>query len=115
MYAHENLICNSLTLENHPDNFEAVFSELNIRSQKWLICGVYKPPNQSQNEFMEYLENALTFFNYNNVIVLGDFNIDASEEKLKSLEMNFNLEMLVKQPTCFKSLVNPSIILTIYG
>lgn len=110
LYAKKNLLFSQLQLPGHPDNFEAIFAELNLRSQKWLIIGTYKPPKQPSKDFLTHLESTLQFFNYENVIILGDFNIEAGDECLENLEIKFNLEMLVKEPTCYKSVTNPSII-----
>ena len=109
-FVRKNLLSSQLTMSNHPDNFEAIFLELNLRSQKWLIIGTYKPPKQPSSEFLTHLETAIQQFNYENIIILGDFNINAGDKCLDDLHIKYNLEMIVKDPTCFKSAENPSTI-----
>ena len=41
---------------------------------------------------------------------LGDFNIEIEDASLCSFMSSFDLKSLIKEPTCFKSLNNPSCI-----
>ena len=48
--------------------------------------------------------------NYNNILLLGDFNSEFSEPCLNDFCDIFNLNNLVKEPTCCKNPGNPSFI-----
>ena len=47
---------------------------------------------------------------YDNIIILGDFNSEMSEDKMKEFCEIYNLKNLVKAPTCYKNPLNPSCI-----
>ena len=47
---------------------------------------------------------------YENLLLLGDFNSEMSEEHMKNFCDTYNLVNLITDPTCFKSLENPSCI-----
>ena len=61
---------------------EIISSELTIENKKWIVFSVYKLPKES---------NLITFFQdltfllnkhlstYDNVVIMGDFNIDVKE------------------------------------
>ena len=110
MYINSNIICSRLTMPSHPKDFEAIFVELNLRSQKWLVIGAYKSPSQSSQEFLRNIESAISSYSYENIVVMGDFNIDIHDKCLEDFKINNNLTMLVKDPTCYKSLINPTTI-----
>ena len=47
---------------------------------------------------------------YDNVVILGDFNSEINEDAMETFCNSFNLKSLIKEPTCFKSTKNPSCI-----
>ena len=54
----ENIPCRELTGEQIDSNFEYIFLEVTIRTRKWLIISLYKPPNQKE----EFFEKNLVIF-----------------------------------------------------
>ena len=48
--------------------------------------------------------------NYENIILLGDFNVEAKEKNISDFMGTYNLKSLVKQKTCFKNPDNTSCI-----
>ena len=69
-------------LEKHifPNDIEGISLELNQRKCKWLLCGSYHPPSQSDEYFFSNLEKALdTFSKYEKLLLVGDFNTEISE------------------------------------
>ena len=50
-YMNENIPCRELTAEQIDSNFEIIFLEIILRTRKWLIIGLYKPPNQKEEYF----------------------------------------------------------------
>ena len=50
----------SKILEKHvfPNDVESIFVELNFRKCKWLLCGTYHPPSQSDEYFFNNLDKA---------------------------------------------------------
>ena len=48
--------------------------------------------------------------NYDNILILGDFNSSVSENHMKDFYEMYDLEDLIRGPTCFKNANNPSSI-----
>ena len=91
---------------------EAVFLKLKIRNTKWLIMGGYNPEKKNIKRFLNNIGTELDKFlkQYENMILLGDFNSEMSEQPMKDFCETYNLQNLIKNPTCFKSVANPSCI-----
>ena len=47
---------------------------------------------------------------YNNFIILGNFNIEMKEQQIEAFCDNYGLKSLIRQPTWYKSLSNPTCI-----
>ena len=79
--------------------------ELNLRTKKWLLLPLYRPPHQNPMYFKENLQRAIDFFSttYDNIITLGDFNMDVNEAALRSLIKDNGLVNLKNSPTSFTS------------
>ena len=69
-----------------------------LRTRKWLIIGLYKPPNQKEEYF---LRNFGVVLNNYLSILLGDFNLTNSNKYLPDFMTLFNLESLINTPVCF--------------
>ena len=54
---------------------------MNLRKRKWLVIGIYKPPQSCSKMFIEKLSNQLNDLHtsYDNILLLGYFNM-ASED-----------------------------------
>ena len=80
-----------------------------MRNKKWIIFCIYRPPSSDLTDFFEKLELSLNkaFSNYDNIIIMGDINIDTHDpndsdyDKLISLCETFDLKNLIKDKTCF--------------
>ena len=46
--------------------------------------------------------------NYNNFIVLGDFNIEMEKQQFKAFCYNYRLKSLIRQLACYKSPKDPT-------
>ena len=88
------------------------FIEVNLRKTKWLICGTYHPPSQSDQFYFDNLGNALDIYNeiYNKFLLIGDFNAQDTEPILREFICQNEAKNLVKEGTCFKNRDNPSCI-----
>ena len=103
----------SKILEKHscPNNIECLFTELNFRKCKLLLCGTYHPPSQNDEYYFNYLNKTLdTYSNYKKVLLVGDFKIEITEHYIDSFLYEHELSNLVKEKTCFKNMQNPSCI-----
>ena len=94
------------------ESFEGFFVELNLRSKKWLLGCSYNPHKEKIISHLNNLSTALDKLctNYENIILLGDFNVEVEEKNMSEFMSLYNLRNLVKQKTCFKNPENPSCI-----
>ena len=62
--------------------------------------------------FFNHVNNCLDIYSkfYDKYVLLGDFNADELEPCLSQFRFEMNAKSVVKEPTCFKSLSNPSCI-----
>ena len=82
-YMNENIPCRELTTEQIDTNFEIIFLEITLRTRKWLVIGLYKPPNQKEEYFKKNLGVVLNnYFSKYEHILLGDVNLTTSNKYL---------------------------------
>ncbi|VDI71288.1 Hypothetical predicted protein, partial [Mytilus galloprovincialis] len=98
------------------ETIENISHEVYINDKKWLIMGMYKPPSMTGNTFSESFSKNLDKITvkYDNYIVLGDLNFDMlisdKCQPLSDICDIFDLDQLVKEPTCFKKDCRPSLV-----
>ena len=84
-----------------PENIQVIQFELNLRKEKRLFVSIYKPPLQSNNYFLDTLNDLLDFYSgiYDNKVVFRDLNL----EPINPVMMNFmdsqNFTNLIKNNT----------------
>ena len=110
-YINENIPCKTVNFEGVSDDCEATLIELSMKSRKWLYIGLYKPPWQNGKYFIDNLSLALTKMSCEceNVMLIGDFDHTVENKNLEVFMNTFDLECLIKKPTCFQS-TSPSCI-----
>ena len=93
-------------------DIEGIFVELNLRKNKWLLFGSYHSPSQSDEYFFNHVKNGLDIYSkfYDKYMLVRDFNAEESEPCRSEFLFKMNAKNIVKEPTCFKSLSNPSFI-----
>ena len=93
-------------------NFESIAVEITINNIKWILLGIYKPPSTKETDFMEEVNISLSRATqlYDRIVLLGDFNMTIENPKFSECIHTYNLSSLIKEPTCFKSITNPSCI-----
>ena len=95
-----------LTEKKLRNNSEYFFDEITLRKKKQLLCCSYNPHKNS----ISRRELDLHSSNYENFILLGDFNSEMTDTNLKDFCNLYLLKNLIKKPTCFKNLENPKTI-----
>ena len=109
LYMWEKIFLAILTKHVLPSDIEALLTELNFRKCKWLLSRVYHPPSQSDQYFFDRLDNALDVYsNYENILLVGDFNAQIGETCLDTFLYQHELKNVNKEPTCYKNSENPS-------
>ena len=111
-FIHDDLECKEIKSHKLPKKTEGTFLKLTIRNTKWLIFGGYNPKKENIKNFLDQIGKELDRFlpNYENLLLLGDFNSEMCEEHMKDFCETYNLTNLITDPTCFKSINNPSCI-----
>ena len=112
IYVNEDIPSRELNHHTCPNDIQHIVIELNLRKQKWLVIGIYHPPNQSSSCFLDCLSDIIDQYNnkYDRVLCIGDFNITPIANDMKGFFSDHELINLIKEPTCFKSTTNPSCI-----
>ena len=84
-----NEIIPSKKLTDHilPTDIEILCAEINLKKQKWVIMGLYHPPNTNNKYFMDHLSKTIDFYciKYNRIVIMGDFNLEPSTEHIETV------------------------------
>ena len=93
-------------------NIEGFFIELNLRRKKWLLCCSYNPKYFQITHHLKQIGKVLDILssNYENILLLGDFNTEPSDTVLSNFCEIYNFKNLIKDKTCFKNPEKPSCI-----
>ena len=69
-----------------------------------MFVSIYKPPLQSNNYFLDTLNDLLDFYSgiYDNKVVFGDFNLEPTNPVMINFMDSQNFTNLIKNNTCFK-------------
>ena len=112
LYVNEDIPGKLLNSCNFKEGSEIIVFEFSISDKKWLLLGNYKPPSQNELSFINEIKLSLKFFSSSceNFLLLGDFNLSTENPNFKNLHNSFDLESLIKIPTCYKSLSSPTSI-----
>ena len=104
VYVRDSILSKQLNVVGTQPDIQVVPFEINVRKQKWLVLAIYKPPQQNSRYFVEQMSKLLDQYSrYDNVMVLGDFNLEPDDIALSSLINDHGLYNIIKHPTCFKS------------
>ena len=111
-FIRDDLPCRELSSHVFPNDVECTFFEIIIRRSKWLIMAGYNPHKEKISYFLDNLTRELDKYlpNYENLLFLGDWNSAVTETEMNDFCDAYNVENLIKKPTCFKNPDNPSSI-----
>ena len=90
---------------------EILSVEITVKKRKWMVHTVYRPPSSDLALFFNELSKVLdhSFGKYENLLILGDLNIDLSDqtkipkskkEFLHELYDTYDLYNLISESTC---------------
>ena len=79
--------------------FEGFFAEINLRKKKWLLSCSYNPTRKNIVNHVKNNSTGLDQFSatFDNLILLGDFNVEPEEVNMLDFLNIHNLKNLVKQ------------------
>ena len=111
VYIRNGIVAHQLDSFTFAEGIECISLEVNLNKKKWVLLSVYRPPTQSEEIFLDNLGRALDKYSgeFENFIILGDFNMTVNEGELKNFLDLYSLKSMVREPTCFKS-ENPKCI-----
>ena len=103
MYVNDNIPSRKLNEHFLPADIEIMCVELNLKKQKWIVIGIYRPPKMNEKYFLDHLSRVVDFYSkaYGRVLIMGDFNSEPCDEPIQTFS-DGNLYNLVKEKTCFK-------------
>ena len=112
VYVREGIPNKLLEGQTQSNIIENICLELNLKSRKWFLCAIYNPHGENAEFFLRSLSVILDSYQkkYDNLILIGDFNLEPSNSKLQDFSINFSLNNLVQINTCFKNVSNPRCI-----
>ena len=112
IFPRSDLPCHELKSHKLPTDIECTFLELRIRQSKWLIVAGYNPHKKKISYFLENISKELDKYlpHYENLLMIGDWNSAVTETEMKGFCEIYNLENLIREPTCYKNAENPSSI-----
>lgn len=94
------------------NDIEGIFIELKFKNDKWLLFGTYHPPSQNPTYYFSEIGKALDSYlaTYDNYVLIGDFNREVNDTHMQDFMINYGLNSIVKDKTCFKNPNNPKCI-----
>ena len=111
LYFRDHIPCKKIIIDFGPA-LEAIVIEINLKKRKWLLIGSYNPHKDTIRSHLNSIGNKLNelYVKYENFILIGDFNSEMHVEEMNVFSATYNLKNLVKEPTCYKNVDNPSCI-----
>ena len=102
LYINENISCRPLN--DHPTFPNLELIKIHQNKRRWIFIGIYKPPSQSDNELTNRLSLIIAYYSpkYENLILIGDFNLSTGNQHLDALIQAYNLNNLINKPTWFQ-------------
>ena len=105
VYVNSNNPSKVLKIPDCPSDIQVIPFEFNLKRQKWLAIAIYTPPSQCKNYFITELTKMLDKCrgSYENTAILGDFNMQPTNQILKPFLEDNTFVNLIKSNTRFKS------------
>ena len=86
----EDIPCKLLSVENHSMEY------FNLRKTKWLLCYSYHPIRCKIDFHLENVNQLYIHHIMKNVIVIGDFNVEANDIAISLFSNTYDLKSLIK-------------------
>ena len=78
----DNIPSRKLTEHVIPDDIEIMCVEINLKKQKWVLLGIYRPPKMNEKYFLDHLSRVIDVYSrkYDKIVIMGDFNLEPIDE-----------------------------------
>ena len=105
MYVNENIPSRKLNEHNLPEDVEIMCIEINLKKQKWVLIGIYRPPDMNETYFLDELSKVIDLYSkrYDRIVIMGDFNSEPSDKPIETFCDGYNLHNLVKENIVLKA------------
>ena len=112
IYIREDIPSKELKVKNLPCDIEGIFVDVIIGKNKWFLMGGYNPQKEKISYYLSHVSKVIDKYmgDYDNFILLGDFNVATSEDTMNDFCQMYRLDNLINEPTCYKNVNNPSSI-----
>ena len=112
IYVRDHLPCKQIKSHSLPKDVEGMFIEVTLGKTNWLVFCGYNPRKENISYFLSHISKGIDkmLTTHENFLVIGDFNCPVSEKSMKDFCEIYNLDNLIKKPTCYKNPKNPSSI-----
>ena len=104
LYIKDDISSRWLTDHRLTDNAECLFNQINMRNKKWLLCCLYNLHRNNISNLISHLRKGLNNYrsHYENILFLGDFNSQSSENCLNDFSMYIIFQILLKNQHVLK-------------
>nr|CAH7746630.1 unnamed protein product [Callosobruchus chinensis] len=122
-YVKNSLQCNILDFRmENAGNLEYLWLNVKFSGKKICFCVIYRPPRSKLQDCLQYLDSVLPkcLVEFDNIILLGDFNSNFLENDNKILECLscYGFQQVIKEPTRVTAqactLIDPIFVLSPY-
>ena len=105
VYVNSKIPSKMLKIPVCPSDIQVIPVEINLKKQKWLVIAIYAPSSQCKNYFITELTKILDKCrgSYENTVILGDFNMQPTNQILETFLEDNSFVNLIKSNACFKS------------
>ena len=112
LYIRSNITSTKLNRYIIKNQMEPFFVEIRIGNSIWLLYCSYNPSKPQIASHIQEISNGIDAYckKYENVLIMGDFNVDVKEVSLHLFCNQYKSKSLNKGPTCYKNIDNSSCI-----
>ena len=112
LYVREDIPAKPISNRSFDKDIEAMFVEINLRKKKWLLCVSYNPHKSLIEKHLRVIGKNIDLCSgiYENFVIMGDFNIEPTENAMEEFIKLYNLKKLIKGPAYYKNPDKPSCI-----
>ena len=95
-----------------PNGIECLIIEIRLKKLKWILFNIYNPSKSQISSHLSFLGKAIDHYalNYDNILVLGDFNAEMSTNSMSDFCAQYDLKNLINESTCYKNIEKPMML-----
>ena len=110
LYIFSYIVASRLNNYIFPNDIQAFFIELNIKSSIWLICCSNYPNRIFVSGHLDRIAKGIDTYSgkYEKILLMGDSKIELKEANMITICNQYKLKTSNEKPTCFKNSTNPS-------